>query len=441
MIKNILKNLSEVTALASLKARAKEVVPNFTKLILVIVAMTLLQTPIFAQKVAMLIGVGNIKNNPLNTDLDLETMKSLLGDSYDKIITLKDNQATYNNVKNTLIDFYSLKSTDTLLFYYTGHGSRAYGGFEEKDKKDEFLMLSGYNIKYPNIITNRVMIDDEFNYHFSKIKAKKIILYDCCHSQTQNKGLSSNKRVIKSMETVFKLKQPKNQTYLNAKMSNYIKLSACLDEEEAEDSLSGGIFTLTLKYILEKNSNISFDNLIKEIKNNLVKVANKYDRAGNFTPNLSSDLLSPKNFKTGDAFAIKLDNKSKSLEEFLNSRMGGFEFKIHSNKKEFRLYEDIILTSSHKSDDNYLYMIEVKNEKYKLITQKKLSECTNQKCIFRDIISSKPLGRSNIYLISTQKPLHLVGSLRDKNLVESLKSQLKHQSFKVQKVWFDTIDE
>ena len=400
-----------------------------------------LQTSIFAQKVAFLIGVGKEYNPVLNTHKDIKIMQSLIGNSYDKVIILKDSDATYKNVKNTLINFYSLKSTDTLLFYYTGHGSRAYGGFEEKDKKDEFLMLSGYNIKSPNIITNKVMIDDEFNYHFSKIKAKKILLYDCCHSQTQNKSLSSNKsRYIKSTGIIFDLKQSKNQTYLNANMSNYIKLSACLDTEEAEDSDDGGIFTLTLKDILENNSNISFDTLIQDIKDNLKRVAKIHARSGNFSPNISSDLLSPKNFITKDIFAIKSNNQTKSLEEFLNAKIGGFKFKIHSNKKEFGLYEEVILTSSHNSNNKYLYMIEVKKDRYKLITKKNLSECKNQKCIFRDIISKEPLGRSNIYLISTQKPLRLVDSLRNKDLVESLKSQLKHQSFKVGMVWFDTIN-
>lgn len=409
-------------------------------IILVIVAMTLLQTPIFAQKVAFLIGVGNIKNNTLNTDKDLEVMSSLLDSSFDEVIILKDDDATYNNVKNKLESFYSLKESDTFLFYYTGHGCRAEGGFEEIDKLDEFLLLSGYNIKSPNIITNKVMIDDEFNYHFSKIKAKKILLYDCCHSQTQNKSLSSHEnRYVKSMETIFALQQSKNQTYLNAEMSNYIKLSACLDTEMAEDSMSGGIFTLTLKDTLKNSTNISFDTLIQKIKSNLKRVAQKYDRSGNFNPNISYDLLSPKNFNTKDIFAIKSNNKTTTLEEFLNTKIGGFEFKIHSNKKEFQLYEEIILTSSHNSNNNnYLYMIEVKQDKYKLITKRE--KCKNQECIFRDLVATKPLGRSNIYLISTQKKLRLVNSLRNKDLVESLKSQLKHQDFKVGIIWFNTVN-
>jgi len=118
---------------------------------------------IWAKKVALLIGVGNIPRYELHTKEDIETMSRLIDGKFDKIIFIEDSKATYKNVKSALEELYSLKKSDTLLFYYSGHGCRAFGSVDEKDSKDEFLML--YGVKYKKgdsfTIKSGIMLDDE----------------------------------------------------------------------------------------------------------------------------------------------------------------------------------------------------------------------------------------------------------------------------------------
>jgi len=427
----------------------KQIILGFSLLLL-------FSTPIFAKKVALLIGVGNIPNNLLNTHEDIETMKVLIGNTYDDVIVLEDDRATYVNVKKELELLYGLNSNDTLFFYYTGHGCRAYGGVDEEDGKDEFLMLSGveYSSFNPVTIKKGIMLDDELNYHFSKIAAKKVIVFDSCHSQTAMKGYTkkSNKITsipyVKSMETIFTLSQEKNLTHMNSVNSNYIQLSAALDSERADDSKKGGIFTLTLKDILTNSESMSFSNLMTKIIKRLPYVAEKNSRPGDFTPNIDNKNLSSDNFQTKSIFVVakkkptkptvasQTSIKKESLEVFLQSKLGGLSFEKQEKKSKFSFYEPVYLKSFHTSTYEYLYMLEVKNNKYTLVTSKKLSECTSKKCSFTDLIAEEPIGKSNIYLIASKNPL----SIAKKDFVESLKSQLKHQSFEVGMVSFETVE-
>ena len=417
---------------------------------LVLAFFLLFTTSVFAKKIAILVGVGNVPSY-LNTHKDIETMKLLIGNEgviYDKIVVLEDKKAIYSNIKKELVNLYELESTDTLLFYYTGHGCRAWGGVEEKDGKDEFLMFYGvtFSPTNPTKIVSGVMLDDEFNYHFSKIKAKKILIFDACHSETSTKGYTNKSKFIKSIphvksqETIFTMVQKKNLTYMNAKKSNYIQLSASLDDQRADDSDKGGIFTLTLKDVLYKSKSISFSTLMKNVKTRLPVVAKNNHRAGDFTPNITvSTELSAESVQTKDIFVVQFSTpplpKTETLESFLQSRLGGLKFEKQQSKSRFSLYEEVELKSHHSSNYSNLYIIEVKKNHYNLISTKKLSECSSDSCVFKDLIASEPLGKSNIYLIASKNPL----SIAKKAFSESLKSQLKHQKFEVGMVSFETV--
>ena len=400
------------------------------KKIMLIIIMTNL---LFSQKVALLVGVGNIPSY-LNTDKDIKNIKKLIKPNFNKIITLENKKATYKNLKRTLIYLYHLKKEDTFLFYYSGHGCRAYGGVEEVDGKDEFLAL--FKMKFDpnnnNTILDDVMLDNELNYHFSKIKAKKILIYDCCHSETMHKSLKKQPHYIKSQERIFNIKKRKNPLFKKAKNRNYIKISACLDSETAEDSKNGGVFTLTLKEAIKKYPNSSLKELIEKTKTLLPKVAKKNNREGNYHPNIEENSLLSKNIKTKGIFVVKpKKRKRETLEEFLKKRSNNFIFKTQTNKTSFKLFEPVYLKSYHKVNNNYLYLIEVKNNRYKLVTKKTLKDCfaiKNKKiCNFKELIASNPIGKSNIFLISSQKPLNI----NQKSFKQSLKWQLKKQPFKV----------
>ena len=394
------------------------------------------------RKIAFLIGVGNVAPM-LNTHKDIVTIKALLAHDYDEIIELQDDEASYTKLKETFESLYRLDASDTLFFYYTGHGSRFYHGSKEDDGLDEFLVLSSMQIS-SNEISGGVMIDDELNYHFSKIKAKKIIIFDCCHSETMKKGMSRVKSWRqKGGEILYRRFhiEPKHTSAING---NYINLSAALKEEEAEDSNSGGIFTLTLEKVLKERGDIPFSDLITAIQNNLLSVARQNGTSGDFIPNMSSNEMNPKSFRTKNIFAVRAKPTKESLERYLSSKLGGVKLKIDGRKKEkYPIGENMQLSTHLQQQKGYIHLVEVKDEKYALVAKQQVKNCKNRdskkECVFRGLASMPPIGETHIYLIFTQNPLDISKS-HTKSFSESLKTQLKNQSFEVGMVSFKTVE-
>jgi len=417
------------------------------KILLTILLLSIMTYPLMAKKVAFLIGVGNVATT-LNTDKDIERIKTMLGKDFrsENIIELQNQEATYENIKEAFESLYSLDKDDTLFFYYTGHGSRFYHGSEEDDNLDEFLVLYGMKFK-GNEVSGGVMIDDELNYHFSKIKAKKVIVFDCCHSETMKKSLGSK---VKSWQpkggAILYRTFDVNPNYAKAINSNFINLSASGDEEQSEDSDNGGIFTLTLQKVLKEQGDISFSELIVALQNNLLDVAIKNGQSGDFTPHIDSDNMNPKTFRTKDIFAVaskpKPSSNKETLEHYLNSKLGAVSVKIGGNTKAFPL-DDSIEVSSHLAEEKGdLYLLELKEDDYRLVAKMNLSTCKNngnkKQCVFNNLISQPPYGETKIYLIYTKNPLDIPKS-KTKAFAESLKSQLQSQEFKVGREVFETV--
>lgn len=406
----------------------------------VIIILLLIATinPLLAKEVALLIGVGNIPNYELHTKEDIVTMKKLLGNKFN-IISIEDSKATYQNIKATLEGLVTLKKEDTFLFYYSGHGCRAFGSVNEADSKDEFLMLS--NVKYGKdntIIKSGIMLDDELNYYLSKIKAKKIILFDCCHSETIYKSVSKiGSKYSKTFETIYALGYKKNPLFSKSKINNFIKLSACLDYEQSEDSPKGGIFTLTLQKVLKESGNISFSKLIDEIKKNLHPVALAHNRAGDYIPNMHSKTMNPKKVYTKDIFALSKPPKKDTLEDYLNSKIG-LNLLVHGETDKFAIGDMPVFISTVKESKNHLYLIEVDNNHYQTLASTTVDKCIKsdgmRECVFEDSVSSVPFGESKVYLISTPHPLNINKKSYKKDMKERLKSQLKTSKFEVGKV-------
>jgi len=417
------------------------------KILFITLFLGMMNYPLMAKKVAFLVGVGNV-SPLLNTNKDIETIKSLLAKGYE-IIELQDDNASYTKLRSTFEELYKLDEDDTLFFYYTGHGSRFYHGSREKDNLDEFLVLSSMKIE-GNEISGGVMMDDELNYHFSHIKAKKILFFDCCHSETMKKGIGSTVKSWypkgKSGEILYR-KFDIDPSYDRAINENFINLSAARDDEESEDSDNGGIFTLTLKKVLKDKGDIPFSELMNEIKNNLLYVARKNHTSGDFMPNMDSNRMNPKSFRTKEIFAVvskptPLTSK-ESLEHYLNSKKGGISLKIESKQEEYPLGDSITFYTHLEQQRGYLYLLEVKKEKYSIVAKKKVENCKSngakKECLFSNLASMLPLGRTNVYLIYSKNPLD-ISKNHTKGFSESLKSQLKHQNFEVGYENFKTVE-
>lgn len=150
------------------------------------------------RKQALLVGVSDYQGTQhdlLGIDKDIKKMSALFRAwGFDvKIVQGKDSLYLahylhdYANGKNKLVE------GDIFAFYFSGHGSSVADQrpFDEIDRKDETLVLS-------NGTTNIHFLDDDLNYYFSQIQARKLQLFDSCHSGTVNKG-GNGKRVQKTI--------------------------------------------------------------------------------------------------------------------------------------------------------------------------------------------------------------------------------------------------
>jgi len=434
------------------------------KLILLLI---LLSTSTFAQKVALL--VETAPGHPINSDMDIITMKSLLRSDF-KVKVISHQEATSTNIRQALMKIAKdLKSNDTFLFYYSGHGDRfSNKTSKEDDNQDDFLVTKDMTCNYNKI--DNVMIDDELNYRYAQIKARKIIIIDACHSETLYKSVATSKAskrfksssLLKSYETCNNIAgltrdfsiDPK---YQKAKISNMIHLAASLESQQAEGSPEGGIFTLALQKALKEKGNISFGRLIEEIKSNIKPIATRLGGDGLFTPNLNEEGINKRTLYTKDIFVIpKQEVHNNSLESYLNSQLGSLDFKIHGDKKSFIYEERIILKAKVSKTYAHIYLIEMlDNNHYKLLDNKSIKECYNnyydsskKQCQYQNFKATAPFGKSKLYMIATQKELS-IGSLKKDSIIteeffdtpKSLKEQLKNQAFSVGRVTFNVIPE
>jgi len=429
-----------------------------------ILLLMLLSTTTFAQKVALLVETAT--GHPINSDKDIVIMKNLLRSDF-KITVIPNEEATSSNIREALVDMaIKLKASDTFLFYYSGHGDRFSNKVsKENDKQDDFLVTKDMSCSYNKI--NNVLIDDELNYRYAQIKAKKIIIMDACHSETLYKSVATNKASkrfttssrLKSYQTCnntdgFKRDFKVQSKFLNVKASNMIHLAASLEWQQAEGSPEGGIFTLALQKALKEKGNISFGRLIEEIKNNIKPIATRLGGDGLFTPNLNEEGINKRTLYTKDIFVIpKQEAQNNSLESYLNNQLGGLNFKIHGDKKSF-VYEDRIRLKAKVSNTYaHIYLIEMLDKNhYKLLDNKSIEECyslkdsSKKQCQYQNFKATAPFGKSKLYMITTQKELS-IGSLKKDSIIteeffdtpKSLKEQLKNQAFSVGRVTFNVM--
>jgi len=427
--------------------------------------LSLLVTNIFAQKIALLVETAS--GYPIYSDKDIVTMKKLLKSDFE-IMVIPNAEATSDNIRQALKQIAKrlTKSSDTFLFYYSGHGDRFINkNSREEDRQDDFLVTKDMSCNHNKI--DHVLIDDELNYLYAQIKAKKIIIIDACHSETLYKGIATNKAtkrfanssLLKSYETcnntdgfIRDFNVPSK--YKNTQASNMIHLAAALESQSAEGSSEGGIFTLALEKALQERGNISFATLIEEIKANIKPIATRLGRDGLFTPNLKEEGINKNTLYTKDIFAInKRENQSNTLETYLNSQRGGIDFKIHGDNNSFVYEERIRLKAKVSTNYKHIYLIEMLDKNnYKLLDSKTIDECLNLKkssqklCQYQNFKATAPFGKSKLYMITTQKPLDFGSANKDSIISEeffdaphSLKEQLQNQTFNVGRVEFNVV--
>ncbi len=149
-------------------------------------------------KKALIVGVNDYApigtggpdlNGCVNDATDMANTLVICGFRPADIRILTNSNATNSNIKKWLDWlFKGIKTGDSLVFYYSGHGTRvtSFGDDLEVDGLDEAICPHDFQ-------TAGVIRDDEFRTLFTqKMKAgvNLEVIFDCCHSGTGTRNLS-----------------------------------------------------------------------------------------------------------------------------------------------------------------------------------------------------------------------------------------------------------
>jgi hypothetical protein len=222
-------------------------------------------TPItYLNKKALLIGINyNDTSHQLNGCIeDTNSMNKFLeSKGYSNIKKLTDEteiKPTRENIINEITELLKTSEDGDLIFiYYSGHGSYVLDANEDElDKRDEVIVPLDFN----------VILDDELKSIINnnmKQKTSIIAVFDCCNSGT---ALDLRYQCLERLNFDSITENQKNEET----PGNVIFISGCRDEQVSiELNINGktqGAMTWALLNVLNKTPNISWRNLVKNVR-------------------------------------------------------------------------------------------------------------------------------------------------------------------------------
>lgn len=371
---------------------------------------------------ALIVGVGQYQDPNANLpgiELDvamMEQMAAHLGIRKSNTVILRDQQATKAGFKQALETLAGqVSADDRVVIYFSGHGSnlKDTNGDEEDGLDETLYMHDGH------------FVDDEFAALLKKIPSQNIVvLMDSCHSGTGAKSLSPNlfsSNSVRSRVKAWKLSAPvarvsgKNiepeavVSALEQTSDNYLSIGAAQDNQQAQATAEGSLFTKSLLSSFEDaragNQQTTWKGLFESAKAKLAAV----DQS--FTPNLSGNTeLADKVIRIAPA------EQAKPIwdETFQLARQGSQTLSI--NTKEDLVEGDLISMEIEIPEAGYLNVINVgptdeatllfpnkfdQNNKVEVQTFKLP---TAGKFVLR---AKAPLGKNLIAAFLTQAPIDL----------------------------------
>ncbi|HHB95405.1 MAG TPA: caspase family protein, partial [Campylobacterales bacterium] len=213
-------------------------------------------------------------------------------------------------IEKYLKSYDNLTTDDIFALYYTGHGSNIPDdNADESDGKDEVLVLS-------DGVRNIPFVDDVLNQNLNVIKAKKLVIFDSCHSGTAHKGNDSRGIMAKTLPSNL-LSKPMSKGLIigwgKEISGNYMVLSASKDYEQSLATTHGSLFTNELYRIFTNSSNKSMESILEEATYNIVRYS-KQNNQNPHHPNFSFSNPSYKNISIDDY----LQNQKESLQSQLD---------------------------------------------------------------------------------------------------------------------------
>ena len=244
------------------------------------------------QKKALIVGVSDYAGSESDlsgVQVDVKNMQQLFTEWGFDVTVLRDEKSM--ELEQYLARYENLDSNDKFIFYYSGHGSHTKDiSGDEADGEDEALVLSDGE-------TNELFLDDSLFGYLNAIKAKKMVMFDSCHSGTAFRGLKilGDKPRVKSLGSDLKhlFKIIKTRTFSskqkNINSGEYVVFSASQDDEQSLDTKEGGMFTNAFYKQMKMNNgkNIKMINLPELMTKNIKTWCQTSDSIAHH-PNLSA---------------------------------------------------------------------------------------------------------------------------------------------------------
>ncbi len=402
---------------------------------------------VLARTDALVVGVGVYKNDitPLGgIPKDIENIQqifSAIGVPSEHTKILQDADANLTNVRayfDNYIKSAHNNSSNRLFFYFTGHGLQVKDrSGDETDHKDEASAL--YDTEHiDNTITGGILLDDELYTTLSKIKSQKIVIFDKCHGDSSYRGIETG--YAKVIDRDFKLSDDFASTIeripkAKEGLKNLISLSASRDDELAEDSPLGGLFTQSLlQGIVYQKGKKYRDMTLQDLQNfcseNIITLAkfyrDNYKGTHNIRGAFSPQFGSYKYLKTPlkDIFDTKSSiGKYKPKKYLLEDTLDGLvtydiiKPKLTKANATYKLHHKVSFELVSKVDA-YLNVLIAYQDSYQLFMKNK-KIVKDRDYTFPDdffpedsstetsLRAKEPLGITKVYSIVSRKPLEL----------------------------------
>lgn len=160
-----------------------------------------------AKNTALLIGIGDYNPeatgwNPIHGNNDVELLKGKLQSKGFEVYTLKDSQATKQNVTNALDNLVSTTGKgDIVYLHFSGHGQLVedYNNDEQDEYDQSFICYDAcfspqYTIGSQNYRGQNHLVDDELFPYLNNLKKKVgkngevVVIFDSCYSGGADRG-------------------------------------------------------------------------------------------------------------------------------------------------------------------------------------------------------------------------------------------------------------
>ncbi len=326
------------------------------------------------KKEAFLIGISEYNNPQINLDgidKDITKMTKLLKDRGFNIKTLINSEATLANVRDAFRSYQNLSSNDIFVFYDSSHGTQVpdLNGDEVDDNLDEAYVLYDVDMTSRGIASMKgLLLDDELDALLSKIKAKKVMFVDACHSGSMYKGF--NMRLKSKFVRYTKSFQPKSNTNVLGnipKPKNLVALSASQDNQRSLASPEGSLFTSAIYDAWSSKKNITFEKLeeltTKHIENSCQIARARGETVDTFTPSLyaTNDNLKSKSINSFLEVNININNSINLVEEYFdnlisNRKVGWLTL---NSKNSYNNEENITFNIDTHNNKGFLYILTI----------------------------------------------------------------------------------